>query len=146
MFCMLSLSTFRMCLLSPQYATKHFSDMNINPAPECTWSLSSKEVKALSHVSGSDFVYALTENEVDRFVILLLSFYSQATPLYAFVPHFCSFPPQVHRLPVEECSNFTDCSTCITEGGLLCGWCSVENKCSRRPQCANSNSSDGPEN
>ena len=51
--------------------------------------------------------------------------------------------PKVHRLPVEECSNFTDCSACITNGGLLCGWCSVENKCSRRPQCANSNSSDG---
>ena len=51
--------------------------------------------------------------------------------------------PQVHRLPVEECSNFTDCSACITNGGLLCGWCSVENTCSRRPQCANSNSSDG---
>ena len=50
---------------------------------------------------------------------------------------------KVHRLPVEECSNFTDCSNCITYGGLLCGWCSVENKCSRRTQCANSNSSDG---
>ena len=50
---------------------------------------------------------------------------------------------KVHRLPVEECSNFTDCSACIMNGGLLCGWCSVENKCSRRPQCANSNSSDG---
>jgi len=50
---------------------------------------------------------------------------------------------KVHRLPVEDCSNFTDCSACITNGGLLCGWCSVENKCSRRPQCANSNSSDG---
>ena len=54
-----------------------------------------------------------------------------------------SHSPKVHRLPVEECSNFTDCSACITNGGLLCGWCSVENKCSRRPQCANSNSSDG---
>ena len=54
-----------------------------------------------------------------------------------------ALPKKVHRLPVEECSNFTDCSACITNGGLLCGWCSVENMCSRRPQCANSNSSDG---
>ena len=38
--------------------------MNTNPAPERTWSLSSKEVKALSHASGSDYVYALTEDEV----------------------------------------------------------------------------------
>ena len=38
--------------------------MNTNPVPERTWSLSSKEVKALSHASGSDYVYALTEDEV----------------------------------------------------------------------------------
>ena len=38
--------------------------MTTNPAPERTWSLSSKEVKALSHASGSDYVYALTEDEV----------------------------------------------------------------------------------
>ena len=50
--------------LSPQYATRSFSDMNTNPAPERTWSLSSKEVKALSHASGSDYVHALTEDEV----------------------------------------------------------------------------------
>ena len=48
---------------------------------------------------------------------------------------------QVYRLPVEECSNFTDCSSCTTSGGRLCGWCSVENKCSRRSQCSNSTSS-----
>jgi plexin A len=47
----------------------------------------------------------------------------------------------VYRLPVEECSNFTDCSSCTTSGGRLCGWCSVENKCSRRSQCSNSTSS-----
>ena len=60
-----------------------------------------------------------------------------------FLHHHPLSPYKAHRLPVEECSNFTDCSACITNGGLLCGWCSVENKCSRRPQCANSNSSDG---
>ena len=55
--------------------------------------------------------------------------------------HVCthSFPHlQVYRLPVEECSNFTDCSSCITSGGRLCGWCNVENKCSRSTQCTNS--------
>ena len=69
--------------------------------------------------------------------------------MQSFHISFFSTPPppppplKVHRLPVQECSNFTDCSACITNGGLLCGWCSVKNKCSRRPQCANSNSSDG---
>ena len=38
--------------------------MSTNPAPEHSWSLSSKEVKALAHASGSDYVYALTEDEV----------------------------------------------------------------------------------
>ena len=40
--------------------------MNTNPAPEHTWSLSSKEVKVLTYASGSDYVYALTEDEVSR--------------------------------------------------------------------------------
>ena len=54
--------TLHLCV--PQYATRSFSDVNTNPAPEHTWSLSSKEVKALAHASGSDYVYALTEDEV----------------------------------------------------------------------------------
>ena len=58
---------FRMrLLLSPQYATRRFSDNTTNPTPERTWSLSSKEVNALSHAIGSDYVYALTENEVSE--------------------------------------------------------------------------------
>ena len=56
----------RFILLSSQFATGHFSDNTTNPAPERTWSLSSREVKALSHASGSDYVYALTEDEVSR--------------------------------------------------------------------------------
>ena len=71
-----------MYFLSPQFATRQFSDMNTNPAPEHTWSLSSKEVKALSHASGSDYVYALTEDEVSEWDIyhtILLSLLSQAT-------------------------------------------------------------------
>ena len=44
--------------------------MNTNPTPERTWSLSSKEVKALSHASGSDYVYALTKDEVSVNIII----------------------------------------------------------------------------
>ena len=60
--------TFQIVTIQPQYATRRFSDMNTNPAPERTWSLSSKEVKALSHASGSDYVYALTEDEVSGLI------------------------------------------------------------------------------
>jgi len=110
-------------------------------------------VKALSHASGSDYVYALTEDAVSISMYILspdtciqyINKYSSLPTQYTSLllqPSSTPFP-KVHRLPVEECSNFTDCSACITNGGLLCGWCIVENKCSRRPQCANSNSSDG---
>lgn len=44
---------------------------------------------------------------------------------------------QVLRIPLEECSNFTDCDSCISYNNPLCGWCTVENKCSRRSQCQN---------
>ena len=61
------------------------------------------------------------------------------THTHAHCPPFLHI--QVYRLPVEECSNFTDCSSCTTRGDRLCGWCSVENKCSRSIQCANSSRS-----
>ena len=51
-----------------QYATRSFSDVNTNPAPERTWSLSSNEVKTLSHASGSNYVYGLTEVEVRKWM------------------------------------------------------------------------------
>ena len=48
---------------------------------------------------------------------------------------------QVYRLPVKDCSGFSGCSSCAKNGGSLCGWCSVENKCSFKAECANSTSS-----
>ena len=45
---------------------------------------------------------------------------------------------QVYQLPIEECSNFKDCISCTTAGRLLCGWCTVENKCNRKSHCSNS--------
>ena len=34
------------------------------------------------------------------------------------------------RFPLETCSSSTNCSSCITNSDPLCGWCSVESKCS----------------
>ena len=34
------------------------------------------------------------------------------------------------RFPLETCSSSTNCSSCVTNSDPLCGWCSVENKCS----------------
>ena len=44
---------------------------------------------------------------------------------------------QVLQIRLEECANFTDCESCISYNNPLCGWCTVENKCSRRSQCQN---------
>ena len=34
------------------------------------------------------------------------------------------------RFPLETCSSSTGCSSCVTNSDPLCGWCSVESKCS----------------
>ena len=45
---------------------------------------------------------------------------------------------QVLQFPLEECSSLSDCQSCIGDNNPLCGWCTVENKCSRVSQCQNS--------
>ena len=46
---------------------------------------------------------------------------------------------QVFQLALEMCSQHSSCSECVGMNRYpLCGWCSVENKCSRRSQCQNS--------
>ena len=40
-------------------------------------------------------------------------------------------------LKTEDCSSATSCSGCVSLGDPLCGWCMIENKCSRRPFCQN---------
>ncbi len=47
-------------------------------------------------------------------------------------------PLKVYQVPIEECSQRIDCTSCINDLNPLCGWCAVENKCSRQTQCQNS--------
>ena len=44
---------------------------------------------------------------------------------------------QVVLYPLETCSTAGSCEEC-TGSFPLCGWCTVENKCSRRSQCRDS--------
>ena len=46
---------------------------------------------------------------------------------------------QVIAILVEDCQSFRDCTSCTGLGDPLCGWCSIENKCSRRSECSNNN-------
>ncbi|XP_011404133.1 PREDICTED: plexin-A1-like [Amphimedon queenslandica] len=41
----------------------------------------------------------------------------------------------VIALKTEGCSSATSCSECVSLGDPLCGWCMIENKCSRKPFC-----------
>ncbi|XP_019856910.1 PREDICTED: plexin-A4-like [Amphimedon queenslandica] len=45
----------------------------------------------------------------------------------------------VIALKIEDCSSATSCSECVSLGDPLCGWCMIENKCSRRPFCQDNN-------
>ena len=47
---------------------------------------------------------------------------------------------KVMRFPIEECSSNVTCSNCIIGENPLCGWCVVENKCSRQSLCQNGDS------
>ena len=46
---------------------------------------------------------------------------------------------QVIAIPVEDCGSFIDCTSCSSLEDPLCGWCSIERKCSRRSECRNNN-------
>ena len=68
----------------------------------------SSAVTGLSWSPGSDFVYIATE------------------------------AAEVVSVPLENCSNYLTCSECAASLDPLCGWCSVEAKCSRVSDCQNS--------
>lgn len=49
---------------------------------------------------------------------------------------------QIFTVPIDDCSSNTntDCSSCVSSGNPLCGWCVVESRCSRQFHCQNGSS------
>ena len=45
---------------------------------------------------------------------------------------------EVIRIPLENCSLLLTCGECAESPDPLCGWCSVEARCSRVSLCQNS--------
>ncbi|XP_077977569.1 plexin-A2-like [Glandiceps talaboti] len=48
---------------------------------------------------------------------------------------------QITKVPVENCEQYTDCEDCTSVNGVgdpYCGWCSLENKCTRKVDCTGS--------
>uniref|UniRef100_A0A146MHQ7 Plexin-B n=2 Tax=Lygus hesperus TaxID=30085 RepID=A0A146MHQ7_LYGHE len=44
-------------------------------------------------------------------------------------------PDKVLKVPVEHCSSYLNCSSCLEAKDPYCGWCSLERKCTVRSAC-----------
>ncbi len=82
----------------------------------------------LSWQEGLNYITAVTSDSVSE---LMLACIVYPYPYH----HYCM---QVFQVPIEECSQRIDCTSCTNDLNPLCGWCVVENKCSRQTQCQNS--------
>ena len=51
---------------------------------------------------------------------------------------FCFFSYQVTKFPLQSCSVYSECSSCVSSGDPLgCGWCG--NQCTQRDECTDPN-------
>ena len=115
--------------LMGSYETEHL-DMQIVSSP----------VRSLQWQSGLDYVLAATDTMVNTLgVVFHVTFHSVFDPSENCCP--VNFFKRLLRFPIEECSSNVNCSSCVTNENPLCGWCVVENKCSRQSLCQNGKSS-----
>ncbi|XP_013421242.1 plexin-B2-like [Lingula anatina] len=52
----------------------------------------------------------------------------------------CGFQ-EVSKLKVEDCGSYATCDDCLASRDPFCGWCSLENKCSRKSRCSDADGS-----
>lgn len=51
---------------------------------------------------------------------------------------YLSTPRRVYKVPVETCSSLLTPQSCLAMSDPYCGWCTLENRCSRASNCSNS--------
>ena len=91
-----------------------------------TTSITDTSITSLQWSLGSEYVYGLTSRQV-----------SHDHNNVDNIIHYYTI--QVIAIPVEDCESFRECTSCTGLGDPLCGWCSIEKKCSRRSECSNNN-------
>ena len=89
-------------------------------------------VRQIQLQNGTDIImYAVTSTSVSHiyFVLVHVLWLSVAWCTHTLF--------QVIQVPIANCSSRTNCTDCLGSGIPLCGWCVVENKCSKRGKCQN---------
>eukprot|EP00731_Ephydatia_muelleri_P030153 Em0021g676a len=94
-----------------------------------SWVLPQRAVK-LTWVSGLSYIYVTTNISVSGILQVQMT-----RSLFHFS---ITATLDVIEVPIEQCSNLTGCLSCVVNVNPLCGWCTVEQKCSQRSQCQNS--------
>ena len=98
-----------------------------NPERYNTTTITDTSITSLQWSLGSDYVYGLTSRQVSH------DLHNNMNNIIHY------YTIQVIAILVEDCESFRECTSCSGLGDPLCGWCSIENKCSRRSECSNNN-------
>ncbi|XP_029473245.1 plexin-B2 isoform X2 [Rhinatrema bivittatum] len=80
-------------------------------------------------LSSSPYEYDTIVLENNNPVKNELAFDAKQENLYAMIEK------QLFRIPVQDCSHYSDCTQCLQAKDPYCGWCVVKGRCTRKVNC-----------